>query len=121
MDVLAQAAALAKKERGKRGRSGYSSKLQDAIRAAAGSHSKAAIKKATGISYPTITKIVGRTTKAARGSRTRAASVASVARNGNVTVRVSINLPSGVELSYSSLEGLRKDARTLQEAVDALS
>ena len=123
--ALKTAVDLAKKERSKRkGRQSYSDELKDAIRAASQSHTKSEIGKQTGISFPTLQKIIGKTRKSGKtgGGKRRASrkSAPSRKRAGASTdaikVQVSVRLPSGAELTYSDLKSLRDDAATLAQA-----
>ena len=121
-NALKTAVELAKKERSQRkGRQSYSDDLKNALREAAKSHTKSELGKQTGISFPTLQKIIGKTRKPGKAAkrasrpaktRTRAASSA----NGAVTIKVSVSLPSGTELTYSDLKSLRDDAATLAQA-----
>ncbi len=114
--------ALAQRERKTRkGRQSYSSELQDAIRAASAGHSKSEISKSTGISFPTLQRIVGpsrpkpgRKGKASKKPR-------ATATTGAVSISITVSLPSGAVLRYDDPELVRKDARLLSDAAKRLA
>lgn len=120
--ALKTAVELAKKERSQRkGRQSYSDDLKNALREAAKSHTKSELGKQTGISFPTLQKIIGKTRKAGKTSkssgRPRKSRASSAALAGDaIKIQVSVNLPSGAELTYSDLKSLRDDAATLSQA-----
>ena len=122
MSNLDRATELAKNERKhRRGRTPYSEELKDAIRGAASEHSRSEISKRTGISYPTIIKILG-SKRRRRVAKPRSRSVGKQApRSSAVSVLIKVSLPSGNELSYSEVQALRADARTLASAASSIS
>lgn len=113
MSDLERAVELATQERKTRkGRQQYSLELKDAIRAASEVHTKAEIGKRTGLSYPTLQKIIGSTSRSKR-RKARQHAKPSV---GSVTVAIQVTLPSGRVLQYQDVETLRADAAVLKAA-----
>ena len=121
MTLLKQAAALAKKERSasKNGRTRYSTELKNLLASAAKEASKTRLAKETGISYPTILKFVGSKPRKAATKGTKATS--RQALGSNVSVAISVELPSNTTLQYSSVKGLIADAKALSKAVQQVS
>ena len=124
-DSLQQASRLAKREKTTRkGRRGYSDELKTLIKAAAEEHSKAEIERKTGITFPTLQRIIGKTRKP---RKTKAGRPAAKPKNGRrargsaVVVEIKVKLPSGALLNYSDLSSLRADASALAEAAKAIA
>ena len=121
-DSLQNAAKLAKKEKSTRaGRRGYSEELKAEIRAAAQDHSKAEIERKTGITFPTLQRIIGKTRKSSGTKKAGAAAKSTKgrrtsARSGASLVEIKVKLPSGATLTYSDASGLRDDASALAQA-----
>ena len=113
MSDLDRAAELsAKEQQTRKGRQPYSDELKASIRAAAKHHSKAEIGKRTGLSYPTLQKIIGRT----RGRAKKKVAAPKRKPEKVLTVTIQVRLPSGVVLDYDDVGTLRKDAGTLEAA-----
>ncbi len=106
MTALKSAVALAKKERKTKGRVRYSNELKAALKIAAKATSKSQLAKATGISYPTILRIVG--TKKRRNAAPKTGTPTSL--------EINVTLPSNTTLRYSSLQELKSDAVALKNA-----
>ena len=126
-DSLQQAAKLAKKEKvTRKGRRGYSDELKALIRAAAADNSKAEIERKTGITFPTLQRIIGSSGKPRAGRKAGAAAKSSGGRGartqGSVPLlEITVKLPSGASLNYSDVSSLRADASALAEAAQGLA
>ena len=115
MTSLETAVRLAKKDRSAKGRTRYSDELKSAIRDAAKSNSKSKIAKETKISYPTVLKIVGTRKRARKSARPAAA-----AKNGALSMAITVKLPSKATLQYTDIAQLKADAKALSKAAGQL-
>ena len=106
MELLERAKTLSERDRKKK-RRGYSQGTKEALQEAVKEHSKAAVAKATGVSYATLHRIVGR-----RDTRTGP----SIA----IGMEITITLPSRATLRYANLSELRADAKVLSRALSSL-